>query len=176
MPRIMLHRTERERGWPRWLGLALMLLLFGCASCILVRILDAEAIGLSLLHAGSRMPAGETPLVPRDVIVGLGLLLAPALGALLVGLHTVRFGGFYGFLLSLFHLLPLPIGGAGGMDTWQARPLIWGAFLIGTLLAFYLGDLGSWLCRRRLLREAKHDVVLGLSQGRIEPLWGEELA
>ncbi len=63
-------------------------------------------------------------------------------------------------IISLFNLVPFLAPGFhayGEMPLLSNSWLIWGALICGGLTAFYAGDLGSYLCRRRILSESVQD-------------------
>ncbi len=91
------------------------------------------------------------------------LIIAPAISSLIIGAHTPYQGGLIGFTASLFDLLPFYAGGVGTAgDGAEVAPALLAAFLGGAILAFYLGDLGSWLYRCRWRRETQAREIVAL--------------
>jgi len=171
MTRIQLHRNEYERGWPRILMMSIIVLLLGFFSCIVISLIAAET------HSGTFAPIAQSGALEwdpeqwsREAPVAAALILVPIVASIAIGAHSLLHGGILGFLVSLFNLLPFHVQ-SGRLDgaSFRASPCIWGAFLVGALLAFYAGDFGSWICRRRLRRETAEDEFLSLqseTQGR----------
>jgi hypothetical protein len=159
--RIKLHRTECDQGWPRFVSLTLLVLLFGSFSCLItwqVAIETSAAICAPLAQANLMEWTAER--WSQSLPLAVALVGLPVLAALTIGVHTLWEGGMLGFLVCLFNLLPLCSNG-GGLDVSRlcSDPILLGSFLGGLLLAFYAGDLGSWICRRRLRQEVREDEI-----------------
>ncbi len=165
--RISLHRWEYERGWTRVLMMSIIVLMFGLFSCLLIWQVAAET------HSGTFSPIAQNRAVDwdpeqwsREIPVAIALVVVPVITALAIGVHSLSFGGILGFGVHLFNLLPFYVSGQT-LDgaVFRGSPVIWGAFLVAALLAFYAGDLGSWICRRRLRQETAEDEVFALQEG-----------
>jgi len=165
---MKMHRIEKEPDWLRFCSLAMLILLFGFFSWGIIHLIAAESSAFRPLAQNARQLALQDPR-PEDwldqVPVALALVLVPGLAALTLGVHTLHHGGLYGVAASLFSLLPSLGDSAFDFLRGQGTLPVFGAFLAGILVAFYAGDVGSWICRRRLLREAKEDVALEVLRG-----------
>lgn len=167
MARLLLHRSERESLPVRLLTMSVLVGLFGLFSAMLV--------GWLLVESHSMMPMGQPMFsewgpesLTTQLGVGLGLIFIPAVASMTIGVHTLQNGGFLGFLVSLFNLIPFfarQTLSHVDLDHFGRSPLIWSALVAGSLIAFYLGDFGSYLCRRRLLQEAVEEEVENLLEG-----------
>lgn len=171
MGRIRLHRVEHDKPFDRLVGMTITVLLFAFLSCFVVQFLAANLSAVVTL--GGTAGNGYENYLSETLPLAAGLVLVPALAALTVGAHTLQHGGLLGFAASLFQLLPLPGWTSTGGPMHNLQLFV--AFMVGALLAFYLGDLGSWLCRQRLVREAKEDIAIGLHTGEIDPAWDGEV-
>ena len=154
MGRIKLHRSECDAGWARFLMLTLVVAAFGFFSCLLVSLIDAETkAGIWAPLAQASLSDWTVEAWSQQAPLAMALLFLPPLAALAIGVHTLWQGGILGFLISLFNLLPF----CALADGWplfeiRATPCLALAFLLGAILAFYAGDVGSWICRRRMRR------------------------
>ncbi len=161
MGRLKLHRFENETGLIRLTGLVLVVMLGGLFSASLVWLVMAEADS-SLFSAVWRSNACEWSDWSAEIPVALSLILVPAAAALTVGAHSFRHGGFLGFLISLANLFPLAVYSTrSSLGQLQTGTLTWCAFFVGALACLYIGDLGSWLCRRRAQLEALEEDLPG---------------
>lgn len=159
MGRLTLHRSEYDRWGMRLLAMVTLVMMFGLFSASVIWLVGEEA--------GSRTfePVWQTQgwewdakQFTEDLPVAVALLIVPSVAGLAIGVHSVAHGGILAFLVGLFNLLPLYVNSAAnGLSELRASPTIWAAFVVGMLLAFYVGDIGSWLCRRRLIEEAMED-------------------
>ncbi len=172
MTRIQLHRSEHERGWPRILMLGIIVLMLGIFSSIAIMLLATETCSGTFAPISQvRTTEWDSANWPQDLPVAFSLLVLAAISALAIGVHTLQHGGMLGFAVSLFNLLPLHLDAGERFASLRASPLIWGAFFCGALLAFYVGDIGSWICRRRLQKETAEDLVTEMRAGKALEQW-----
>jgi len=149
MSRLELQRFENGNRFFQFMGLFLVVLLGGLFSASMVWLVMAEADS-SLFSAIWRSNASEWSDWSAELPVMISLFLIPAASALTVGVHSSRYGGILGFLISLANIFPLTIYSCRqNLGQLQVGLATWCAFFGGALFCLYIGDLGSWLGRRR---------------------------
>ncbi|MBN2714183.1 MAG: hypothetical protein JXR97_17325 [Planctomycetes bacterium] len=161
MGRITLHKSEQEGPVFRFLVMCVLLVSFGFFSSFSVWLVGTEAQSQAFSCFGQNTTASfmewKNSSLTRELPVALSLIIVPALASVTLGTHTLHRGGIMGFLVSLFNLVPFYL--VGELSVMRYSHIFWCAFVVGALLSFYLGDLGSWLCRRRLIREVLEDEI-----------------
>jgi hypothetical protein len=156
MGRIRLHQSEYDQGWMRFLFLTMAVLLFGFFTSVITWLMATETrAGLCEPLFQARLSEWTAEAWSRILPLAVTLVVVPVLASLAIGAHTLCQGGILGFLVSLFNTIPFYAAGSGEeIGRLHEAPLLLIAFLLGSLLAFYAGDAGSWLCRRRLRQES----------------------
>ena len=159
---FLLRQNEYDSGLSHACIMCLLVLLFGMVSALTVLMVCVEAGADTfkpLVQNGPWDWSEET--LSREIPVVVALLATSLLGALTIGLNSLYRGGIMSFFSSLCNIFPL-LTLKQNANEFSASPVMWIAFGIGILSAFYVGDLASWWCRRRFLQEKQAENVRNL--------------
>lgn len=146
-------RSEFEHKWTRLIVVGIVVLIFGIFSSLMITLVATEAC------ADTFAPLGQTSMLEwrqegwtLHLPVCVALLVAPLVTSLVAGINSINHGGMLAFAISLFNLIPLRAHSAVG-EAIGSNPAIWVSLGLGLLLAFYIGDLASLICRRRIRQQ-----------------------